>query len=206
MITLMDNNTTNSPDPINPTTNATQSPQPLSAPTVTEPSVISGTPASPDPAPQGHKSKLGLVLSLIVLLLLIGVGGFLAGKKSVPAPKVVTAPKVAVAALSIPVDATEISKCAVGRGAQYATPKDIPLGPVYNVWQGKVIGIEFMVGKDALINQNLSYLNLPLKNQKYDHVNIGLLSQGHAGFPEPHYHVDVMMVPKSVTDQITCKA
>ncbi len=106
--------------------------------------------------------------------------------------------------LSVPQDATVIAQCAKGRGTQYALPKDIPLGPVYNVYEGKVIGIEYMVGKDDLLTSAKSYLNLPLKNIKYDHVNIGLLSQGHAGFPQPHDHVSFMMVPTSLTDKIIC--
>ncbi len=141
---------------------------------------------------------------MILFVAAAATGGYFLGKQKVTA-KTVTAPKNETG-LTLPTDATIISQCAVGRGTQYALPKDIPLGPVYNVYQGKVIGIEFMAGKDALLTQNQSFLDLPLRAQKYDHVNIGILSQGHAGFPSPHYHVDVMMISKAETDKITCKS
>lgn len=165
-------------------------------PTNTEPKIVC-KPAS---------NKLAIVLIAAFIIAVIAcLGGYFAGRQSTPKTKKAITASLAEAPLSIPPDATIISQCAIGRGTQYAKPKDLPFGPVYNSYQGKVIGIEFMVGKDDLTAQNKSFLDLPLINQKYDHVNIGLLSQGHSGFASPHYHVDIMMVPKSLTDQITCK-
>jgi hypothetical protein len=108
--------------------------------------------------------------------------------------------------LEVPKNATIISECAEGRGKQYVLPKDIPTGPVYNVWNSKVIGVEYMVGKDELLTQNKSYINLPLQGIAYDHINIGLLSQGHSGYPSAHYHIDLFTVPHSVASAIKCGA
>jgi hypothetical protein len=165
---------------------------------------------APGPTPENKPKKSPLILVVAVLVaLVVGVaGGYLLGtsnnKKNQVATKDTKTTEVADVELAIPQGATVIAQCAKGRGTQYALPKDIPLGPVYNVHEGKVIGIEFMVGKDELLGTAKNFLDLPLYNKKFDHVNIGLLSQGHAGFPTPHYHVDVMMVPTSVTDKITC--
>src|SRR6185312_9331701 len=50
----------------------------------------------------------------------------------------------------VPQGATIISQCAVGRGTQYVLPSNIPHGPVFNVYQGKVIGLEYMIGVSDL--------------------------------------------------------
>ena len=106
--------------------------------------------------------------------------------------------------LQVPNGATIITQCAVGRGTQYILPANIPHGPVFNVYGGKIIGLEYMIGKDDLSNDN-SFYDLPLYNQKYDHVDIGLLSKGHAGYPVPHYHVDIYAITRDASKAITCK-
>ena len=107
--------------------------------------------------------------------------------------------------LEVPKNATVIAECAIGRGKQYVLPEDIPTGPVYNVWDNKVIGLEFMVGRDELLSENKTLVNLPLNGAVYDHINIGLLSGGHSGFPQPHYHVDLFTVSNSEAEKITCQ-
>jgi hypothetical protein len=143
------------------------------------------------------------VLALLVALG-FGAGGYVLGSQQSQA----AAPQVdktgGDAELKVPTGATVIAQCSKGRGTQYVLPKDIPTGPVYNVHNGKVIGIEFMVGQHDLHTKGSNFLDLPLFGKKFDHVNIGLLSKGHAGFPEPHYHVDVMMIPASAASNITC--
>lgn len=195
------NNSNSQPTTITPSTSTV--PPVDSAP----PSVSSPTPP-PAPTPKQHgKNRVLLIVALLILVAGVSVGSYLLGSNKNNASKNATnTNKVEVVEkeLTVPQGATVIAQCAKGRGTQYALPKDIPLGPVYNVYEGKVIGIEFMVGKDDLVGAAKNYLNLPLSGAKYDHVNIGLLSQGHAGFTSPHYHVDIMMVPKTTTDKITC--
>lgn len=201
-----DNNSSPQPNTITPTATASETPPSPSVGSA-PPSASPVTPAPATPPKQHGKGHLLLIAGLVVLAAGLGVGGYLLGSNSSKANKTsTTTNKVEPAEkeLTVPQGATVIAQCAKGRGTQYALPKDIPLGPVYNVYEGKVIGIEFMVGKDDLVGAAKNYLNLPLYGVKYDHVNIGLLSQGHAGFTSPHYHVDIMMVPKTVTDKITC--
>ena len=106
--------------------------------------------------------------------------------------------------IEVPQGATVISQCAVGRGTQYVLPSNIPHGPVFNVYQGKVVGLEYMIGVSDLAG-NTSFYDLPLYGKKYDHIDVGLLSQGHAGYPEPHYHVDVFNISRAASAAITCK-
>lgn len=105
--------------------------------------------------------------------------------------------------MAVPKDATVIEQCSPGFGTQYVLPKDIPGGPVYNVYQGKLIGIEYMTALTSSSNPDLMLKDLPLFAQKYDHVDI-MTMPAHAGFPSPHYQVDVMMVPTAVSSKITC--
>lgn len=159
----------------------------------------------------GPKKKLPLAAMLIGLFcLLLGAGGGYVLATSMDkedssnnVPKV-AAPNVEDKELAVPEGATVISECAKGRGKQYVLPKDIPQGPVYNVHNGKVTSVEYMLGQEDVLN-NKDYLNLPLENVKYEHINIGLLSKGHSGFPEPHYHVDVFTIPHEEALKITCE-
>lgn len=188
-------------------TNNNVTPQPTAVPAVENqaqpaPAIISGG---------GPKKKLPLAALLVGLFcLLLGAGGgyvlatSMDKKDAGGNTQKVAAPNVENKELAIPEGATVISECAKGRGKQYVLPKDIPQGPVYNVHNGKVTSIEYMLGQGDVLN-NKDYLNLPLENVTYDHINIGLLSQGHSGFPEPHYHVDVFTIPHEEAIKITCE-
>ena len=106
--------------------------------------------------------------------------------------------------IELPNDAVRIQSCSENRGALFVKPADIPVGPIYMVSDGKVIGLEFMLAQDEfLAGKNFS--NLLGHNIKVDHVNTGLLLHGHAGYTKPHYHIDLYTVPQSVEEKITCQ-
>lgn len=150
-----------------------------------------------------NKTFLYLFGALIILALVV-LGAYSEGyDRGKSQKKQVSAAQASAETLKVPAGATIIAQCAKGRGTQYVLPKDIPHGPVYNVYQGKVIGLEYMIGKDDLAD-NKSFLSLPLFNTNYDHIDVGLLSQGHAGYPEPHYHVDLYNVTPAQSAAITC--
>lgn len=106
--------------------------------------------------------------------------------------------------LSVPPEATVISECSRFRGKQFVLPEDIPTGPVYNVYEGEVIGLEFMLGKEEL-DSGEDFVDLAMGGVEYDHMDVGLLSEGHAGYPEPHYHIDIYTISKSEAEKITCQ-
>lgn len=106
--------------------------------------------------------------------------------------------------LEVPEQAEVIIECSEGRGKQYVLPENIPFGPVYNVWEGEITSVEYMLGKEEFLG-NKDYINVDLMNANYDHMNIGLLSQGHAGYPEPHYHIDLFTISHEESQQITCE-
>lgn len=209
--------------PVNqpPASNTPEAPvvMPGVTPTVSAPAESASAPAVENPAQPASgaatndrpKMKLPLAAVLVgVLCLALGAGGgyvlaaSLHKKDSAGINPKVATPNVENKELVVPEGATVISECAKGRGKQYVLPKDIPQGPVYNVYNGKVTSIEYMLGQEDVL-RNKDYLNLPLENVRYDHINIGLLSKGHSGFPEPHYHVDVFTITHEEALKITCE-
>ncbi len=194
------------PPPQVPIPAPTEHPTPTVEPTSLSTATASGVapPPAPKKLPKGML-VLGACLLIVGLLGGYGIGHYL----MVPTAKTAETPAISsqpqAKKLEIPREATVIAECAVGRGKQYVLPNDIPTGPVYNVWNNEVIGVEFMVGRDELLSQNKNFINLPLGGASYDHINIGLLSQGHAGFTQPHYHVDLFTVSNDEAQKITCK-
>lgn len=165
--------------------------------------------SSPDAKSNNPKyavlKTLALALGIVMIVIAIFAAGYLIALSSFKTAKVTLTPSTSMklGMTAIPQGATIISQCEPGLGTQYVLPKNIPMGPVYNVYKGQLIGIEFMVSKTDLATLNKSYANLPLFGYKYDHIDISSMA-AHAGFPVPHYQVDVMMAPSSITSKITC--
>ncbi len=157
--------------------------------------------ALPPVPPSVNKGPNYLVM--LVVLVVGVVLGYLVFRfypnKSSSAP----APKVENSLTALPNDAVLIQHCADHKGALYIKPNDIPVGPVYMIFNNALIGIEYMLGKDDFLNGK-SYQNLAGLGVKVDHVNIGLLSQGHEGYTAPHYHVDLYNVSRTTEQGILC--
>ena len=154
------------------------------------------------------------IAGIVVLALLVGASlfgaGYVYGKKAAPAPA-----GTMTAALSLPAGATVTSQCTQGLGTQYIAPQDIPYGPLYDVYQGKVIGLEYMVPEAAPASSintaggsamDGAMSTLDLHGVAYDHMNVMIMPQGHAGLPVPHFMADILTVPKSTADKITCQS
>lgn len=143
---------------------------------------------------------------VIFLFLIVGLfGGYVLSTISpINKPeKVVDVAQTEKNEVVLPPDAVRIQACSDHRGTLYVRPQDIPIGPVYMVHDGKVIGIEFMLNQNEFLSGK-SYKYLSALNITIDHVNTGLLSQGHAGYPLPHYHIDMYTVSREVEDSIVC--
>lgn len=167
-----------------------------------------GTPLNPAaPVLKKKKSnfKLLLVIVLIILLLVGSLGaGYYLGQNS---RLTLNSKKTATKDLmynTVPQGATVIAQCTPGYGTQYVLPQNIPYGPVYNVYKGKLIGIEYMMSTNNIMSATNSFSNLPLFSHRYVYTDISYMAP-HAGFPLPHLEFDIMMKPKSFTNQITCQ-
>jgi hypothetical protein len=171
---------------------------------VTFPAAPKETGPTPDPKPSNRPSLKAVLFcaGIIMTLVLVGIFAYWFGLSQGRAHA--ASASGAEAPIKVPEGATIISQCAVGRGTQYVLPSNIPHGPVFNVYKGNVIGVEYMIGSDDLASST-SFFNLPLFGKKYDHIDVGLVSNGHAGYPQRHYHVDMYQISRAESAAITCK-
>lgn len=156
------------------------------------------------PHKSGGMKSMMMWLLAIIFALALGAGGYVYGKNKAPAKEVTKTVTAPTPELKLPQGATLLSKCTKGYGAQYALPKDLPNGPYYNVYQGKVIGFEYMIDRDDLTVAMNKFLNHPVDQAKYNHIDVTYAEKGHAGFPTPHFHVTLFTVPATETEKITC--
>lgn len=168
---------------------------------------------NPNPAteiPEANSSKqyfLNYFVALIALAIGLVLGYFLYSSLNGGNSVVVNTPlgfaNTTSSLITLPPDAVVLQSCSDHKGKLYAKPADIPVGPVYMVYNGKVIGLEYMLAKEDFLNGK-SFEFLEGLDMKVDHVNVGLLSQGHEGYPVPHYHVDLYNVSKAEEKAIKC--
>ncbi len=161
-----------------------------------EPMVI----ATPPPPSSSKPGTYILILVLFILGAILGyvLHQFLPGSEKAPPPPV--SPNTA---LTLPPDAVQIQACSNNRGTLYVKPQDIPVGPIYMVHKGKIVGIEFMLSQEDFV-QGKNYKHLSGLGVNIDHVNVGLFSHGHEGYTSPHYHVDLYTITKEEEAQIVC--
>lgn len=104
----------------------------------------------------------------------------------------------------VPGDAVVIESCSDHQGTLYLRPSDVPIGPIYMVNNGKVIGLEYMLDRNQFLSGK-TFDNLPAFNLSINHTKIFYLDKGHAGNNDSHYHVDLYIVSKDVEQGIVCK-
>jgi uncharacterized protein YjiS (DUF1127 family) len=98
----------------------------------------------------------------------------------------------------LPPGTIKVSPPVPGMGEHWANPKDLPLGPIYCVMDGKVICAEFMIVQEAFIRgKSFERLRLGMKGKlpPVDHLEITFMPHGHEGFEVPHYDVHMYFVP-----------
>lgn len=129
--------------------------------------------------------KLGLVLLLLVGILLV------AGCAR-PAPK-----------MELPAGAQKLSDVVPAMGEHWANPAQLPLGPIYLVHKGEVIGLEYMWTEDMMQAVSIptpagpeefsALVPLPV-GVAVDHVNIAFMEHGHEGFEVPHWDMHLYFI------------
>ena len=96
-------------------------------------------------------------------------------------------PQPSVHPAGIPKDAMLVSPCIATMGEHWANPKNLPVGPIYGVWQGKPVFTEIMVSVKDLA-RGFSWANIQaLPGYKIDHIDFEFEPHGHPGMPVPHY-------------------
>lgn len=105
--------------------------------------------------------------------------------------------------VSIPKDAIVTAECVAGRGKQYILTKDIPDGPIYDVVNGKVVAIEYLIGLAELLAKPETFKGLMLEKGEYDHLAL-VPTNPHAGMAEQHFHAIAYLVSVDQASSITC--
>lgn len=101
-------------------------------------------------------------------------------------------------ASSLPANVVQISPVVPGMGEHWADPKDLPLGPIYGVSEGRIIFFEFMIDRDTLAKgKSLTDLKskVAIPFPPVDHVDFDWEPEGHEGYTVPHYDVHFYFVP-----------
>ncbi len=128
-----------------------------------------------------------------LFLLMTGLAGLLLVAACAPA-----VPKV-----ELPADAQQISEVVPGMGEHWANPANLPIGPIYLVHDGEVIGIEYMFTPNlmeeitaATPEGEMTFRQLPgLTVDAYvNHMGIEFLPEGHDGFEEEHFDVHLYFI------------
>jgi hypothetical protein len=125
-----------------------------------------------------------LALSLVLALSALG---------ALPAAAAATRPA------GLPAGVVQVSPCVATMGEHWANPKNLPLGPIYGVYGGKVVFTEIMVDQKLFAHgKGFRDVLKPLPGHAIDHVDIAFNPHGHQGYPIPHYDVHAYYVPHAV--------
>lgn len=87
-------------------------------------------------------------------------------------------------------------------GEHWANPANLPLGPIYGVFNGKLVFLEYMPDKD--LNKTVHDIggtSVPTPS-KIDHTDIDWNPQGHPGDLAPHYDVHLYYVTRDEQNKI----
>lgn len=213
------------PNPINPLPDPSPTPVPPPQPIFPPPpAVVAPTPqaASPGIAPPqppippvqakpsffkrllGHKKLIAAIC--LVLFFVVAVGGAYGLGKGHEKIIIQAPPPQPI---SLPPQTVVVTDCKPGRGKQYILPKDIPLGPVYDVVNNKVIAVEYNFrASDLFVNGNrLSDTLIPFfkGNYKTEYFVItpGTLQAGQNASDTP-VNVAIFVVTKDDANKISC--
>lgn len=145
--------------------------------------------------------------------------GLLASQQSMQAPNKKDIP--------LPPDAVKISECVPYMGEHWVQPQNIPGGPYYVVYQGKVVSLEYMFKEEDIPGEKVAKLSFPdyikylkdnnytlaeaikvndrayslLKGYEYDSVHIAWTAP-HAGFTVPHIDMHIYLIPEAELDNV----
>ncbi len=128
------------------------------------------------------------VVTMFTILAFSSLGGIVLGSGSVE---------------DLPSGTVQLTPAIPGMGEHWANPEDMPLGPIYLVYQGEVIGIEYMYSQDMLSEVSIptpegletfyELADLGVDHQ-VDHFEVGFMDHGHDGFEVAHWDIHAYYV------------
>ena len=103
---------------------------------------------------------------------------------------------------ALPDGVVQVSPVIPGMGAHWANPKNLPLGPIYCVIEGRVTCMEYMISQDDF-EAGKSFTELRpwfegAEQPAIDHIEFNFEPNGHEGYEIPHYDVHLYFVSPEV--------
>jgi hypothetical protein len=90
-------------------------------------------------------------------------------------------------------------------GEHWANPADLPTGPIYGVYKGKLVFIEYMISQQDF-NDGKSFNNLQgmkgVPSPAIVQSDLGFMPEGHPGFEVPHYDLHYYFISDEEQQQI----
>ncbi len=118
----------------------------------------------------------------------------------------------AASKMELPEGAQKLTDVIPQMGEHWANPAQLPFGPIYLVYKGEVIGIEYMWSDDMLQEVEIptpegpEHLNalapLPV-GVVVDHVDYAFMEHGHEGFEVPHHDLHMYFISPAEKAAIT---
>ncbi len=137
--------------------------------------------------------KRFLLIPVVVSLLVVAA--------CAPAPK-----------MELPDGAQKLSDVIPAMGEHWANLAQMPLGPIYMVYKGEVIGIEYMWTEDMMQEVSIptpegpeelsALVPLPV-GVAVNHVDVAFMPHGHEGFEVPHWDMHLYFITQAEKAAIT---
>ncbi|MGD8192131.1 hypothetical protein ACQCN2_19345 [Brevibacillus ginsengisoli] len=94
--------------------------------------------------------------------------------------------------LALPEGTIQVTEVVPAMGEHWGNPQELPLGPIYGVYKGKLVFLEYMISQ-ADLAQGKSLANVPgmkgLPMPGVVQVDWDFEPNGHPGFEVPHYDI-----------------
>ncbi|MCM3787417.1 hypothetical protein M3221_03175 [Domibacillus indicus] len=92
--------------------------------------------------------------------------------------------------LDLPDGVVQVTPVVPGMGEHWAKPQDLPAGPIYGVYEGRLVFIEQMLSQEEFASGK-TWTNIAgmrgLPSPSVEHSDIEFQPTGHEGFTNPHY-------------------
>ena len=107
--------------------------------------------------------------------------------------------------LALPQGYINVSEVIPAMGEHWLNPEN-PAAPVYLIYKGEVIGIEYMYTEDMMQEVEIptpegpehfnALASLPV-GVEVDHVDVAFMTHGHEGFDVPHWDIHLYFITQA---------